>query len=73
MTKTHLPNIKIFAEAIDKMLDTPCPGENLTIGEALYSYHFKKDRIAAADVLKELLVQLTAKEEIRRSTSRRKK
>jgi hypothetical protein len=58
-TKVRLPSIKVLAEAIDKMLDTPYGTEDITIGEALYSYYFKRDRIKAAEVLKEEIIRLT--------------
>lgn len=59
-SKIRLPSIKVLAEAIDKMLGTPYSTEDLTIGEALYSYRFKRDRIKAAEVLKEEIVKLTS-------------
>lgn len=58
--KIRLPSIKVLAEAIDKMLDVRYGTEDLTIGEALYSYHFKRDRIKAAEVLKEEIIKLTS-------------
>lgn len=58
--KIRLPSIKILAEAIDKMLNTQYGTEDLTIGEALYSFRFKRDRIKAAEVLKEKIIRLTS-------------